>query len=244
MHSLKYYTSARLLLQDITECRDMTSLQALLFIILFLQATSNLSACYAFIGIALRSALRIGLHRHLPHAKLSPIEHETRRRVFHVVRQIDTYVSALLGFPILLRTEDIDQPLPTEVDDEHITMDGIQKPPPGTAGSFFEAFNAHAKLMGILEKVVKYIYPLKGIEECAMNGDRPNATYSISYGRIKEIEAELQDWYERLPTRWRPSSEGPIEVIRYVVNSPFSRHIQGIGFLERDTELARLLDLW
>lgn len=201
------------MLQDITECRDLTSLQALLFMILFLQATSNLSGCYAFLGIALRAALRMGLHRHLPHAKLTPIEHESRRRVFYVIRQMDSSVSALLGFPILLADEDVDQPLPTEVDDEYITKEAIIQPPAGTS-SFFEAFNAHTKLMDIMRKVIRYVYPLKGIEECVMNGERPNATYMISYGKIKEIEVELQEWYEQLPIRWRPSPEGPIEVIR------------------------------
>lgn len=187
--------------------------------ILFLQATSNMSGCYAFLGIALRSSLRMGLHRHLSHAKINPIEDETRRRVFHCVRQMDTYVSAILGFPLLLRDEDIDQPLPTEVDDEYITKDAILMPPPGTP-SFLTGTNAHSKLMDILAKVIKHIYPLKGVEQCVVNqrgfggsGDA-NATYMISYARIKEIERDLAEWYEQLPIYWRPSSEGPMEVIR------------------------------
>ncbi|KAK0722851.1 fungal-specific transcription factor domain-containing protein [Lasiosphaeria miniovina] len=210
---IKYYASARLIMQDVAECRDMTSLQGLVFMILFLQATSNISGCYAFLGIALRSALRMGLHRHLSHAKITPIEDETRRRVFHVVRHLDTYVSAILGFPLLLHDDDIDQPAPTEVDDEFITRTAILTPPPGTP-SFFQAFNAHNKLMAILSKVVKHIYPLKGVEECVMNGDRPNATYMISYSQIKEIERELHEWYEQLPVHWRPNPDGHIEVIR------------------------------
>lgn len=122
---------------------------------------------------------------------------------------------ALLGFPILLYDEDIDQQLPTEVDDEFITHEGIQTPPAGTPGSFFQAFNAHSRLMKILMKVVKYIYPLKGIEECAMNSSgSPQATYTIDYYRIKELENDLQVWHEQLPERWRPSPEGPIEIIR------------------------------
>lgn len=64
--------------------------------------------------------------------------------------------------------------------------------------------------MKILMKVVKYIYPLKTGGES--NG--PNATYMIEYRYIKEIEHDLQVWHEQLPQRWRPSPEGPIEVIR------------------------------
>lgn len=181
--------------------------------ILFLQSTSNLSGCYSFVGIALRNALRMGLHRHVPHAQMTPIEDETRRRAFHVIRQMDIYISAVMGFPILLRDEDIDQPYPTEVDDQFITKDAILTPPPGTP-SFFQAFNAHTRLMGILAKVIKYVYPLKGVEECVMNGERPNATYLISYSRIKEIERDLQEWYEQLPIAWRPGPEGLAEVLR------------------------------
>ncbi|KAI2470615.1 hypothetical protein F4781DRAFT_421198 [Annulohypoxylon bovei var. microspora] len=212
--AIKYYTTARMLLQDITECRDLTSLQALLFMILFIQSISNLSTCYGFVGIALRSALRMGLHRHLPHIKINPIESETRRRVFYICRQMDTYVSALLGFPLLLNDEDIDQPLPTAVDDEYITKDEILIPPPGTP-SFFEAFNAHVRLMDILGKVVKHIYPLKGIDQSEAEGvGEPYASYMISYGKIKEMEKELQRWNEDLPYTWRPDPEGPVQVVR------------------------------
>lgn len=195
-----------------TECRDLTSLQALLFLILFLQSTSNLSGCYAFLGIASRAALRMGLHRHLPQANFTPLVTELRRRIFYFIRQLDIYCSALLGFPVLLHDEDVDQQLPTEVDDEFITDEGIQQPPPGTDGSFFQAFNAHSRLMGILMKVVKYIYPLKGSEACASQGSA--ATYAIEFRRIKEIENDLHLWRDQLPERWRPSLDGPIEVTR------------------------------
>jgi hypothetical protein len=210
---LKYYNAARSVLHDVTDCRDLISLQALLFIILFLQATSNLSSCYSFVGIALRSSLRIGLHRHLQHEKIDPIEQEVRKRVFYVVRQMDIYVSTLLGFPLLLNVDDIDQPFPLEVDDEFITHTGILRPPPGSP-SFFQAFNAHSELMEILAKVTKYVYPTKGLGQTVTKENKPASTYLISYGRIKEIEAELHSWFERLPQHWRPSGEGPIETVR------------------------------
>ncbi|KAI0543853.1 hypothetical protein F4679DRAFT_567095 [Xylaria curta] len=212
--ALNYYSSARFLLQDITECRDLISLQALLFMILFLQSISNLSTCYGFVGIALRSALRMGLHRHLPHIKLDPIESETRRRVFYICRQMDTYVSALLGFPLLLNDDDIDQLLPTAVDDQFITKEGITTPPPGTP-SYIEAFNAHVKLMDLLSKVVKNVYPLKKIDPKETDGDESqHGSYMVSYSRIKEMEEELQQWNEQLPFAWRPSPDGPVEVVR------------------------------
>ncbi|XP_044717535.1 fungal specific transcription factor domain-containing protein [Hirsutella rhossiliensis] len=193
---LKYYKTARALLHDLAECRDIVSLQALLFMILFLQATSNLS-----------------LHRHLQHEKIGVLEQEIRRRVFYVIRQMDIYVSTMLGFPLLLNIDDVDQLYPTEVDDEYISSTGIISPPPGTP-SFFEAFNAQTRLMEILGKIAKHVYPMHGQGQPVVKGDKSSTTYLISYARIKEIETELQGWYEKLPEMWRPSPDGAIEVVR------------------------------
>ncbi|KAK8034745.1 fungal specific transcription factor domain-containing protein [Apiospora rasikravindrae] len=209
---LKYYTSARILLNDPTECRDLASLQALLFQIFFIQSMSNLSTCYGFVGIALRSALRMGLHRNLSNRKFDPIETESRRRVFYVCRQLDIYVSALLGFPMLLNDDDVDQLLPTAVNDEFITKDGILPVPPGTP-SFFEAFNAHARLMDILSQIIRQVYPLKGTDSVE-DGTQSSASYMIKYSKIKEMEKKLQEWYEELPVAWRPNSSGTEEVLR------------------------------
>src|ERR1700760_55 len=145
---------------DIADCRDLRALQAVVFMILFLQSSANLSTCYSYIGIALRSALRMGLHRNLT-GTFNPIERETRKRVFWIVRKMDTYVSALLGFPHMLSDDDIDQELPVEVDDEYITKDGIRPMPPGRT-SLYAASNAHTRLMEILSRVIKHIYPTKG----------------------------------------------------------------------------------
>ncbi|KAH8660119.1 fungal-specific transcription factor domain-containing protein [Xylariales sp. PMI_506] len=218
----QYYISSRHYLQDITECCDMTTLQALVFIIQFLQATGNLNGCHTFVGIALSSALRMGLHRHLSHTVIAPIKDETRRRVFHTIRQMDIYLSTTLGLPLLLQDKDIDQPWPSEVDDEYITEGGIQVPPPGTP-SFLEAFNAHARLMRILAKVVEYLYPPTGTGRGSTD-----VNYMVSYARVREIEQDLHDWHEHLSPTWRPSGpEQDIEIVRVKILLRFAyAHVQ------------------
>ncbi|KAK8084108.1 fungal-specific transcription factor domain-containing protein [Apiospora saccharicola] len=216
-----YYASARHSLQDITECCDMTTLQALVFTIQFLQATGNLNGCHTFVGIALRSALRMGLHRHLPHTALPPIEDETRRRLFHTIRSMDIYLSTTLGLPLLLSDKDTDQRWPTEVDDEHITADGIRRPPPGTP-SILEAFNAHARLMQILAKVVEYVYPPTGTDKGPQD-----VTYMISVAKIKEIEQELHDWQGRLSPTWRAGPQEHLDITRVKILLRFAyAHVQ------------------
>ncbi|KAF7934231.1 uncharacterized protein EAE97_008591 [Botrytis byssoidea] len=205
----KFYKAARQMM-DLTDCRDMTSLQTIIFMILFLQATSNLSICYSYIGLALRSALRIGLHRSLS-GNFNPIERETRKRVFWIIRKLDTYVSAILGFPIMLSSDDIDQDMPIEVDDEYITKDAILPMPPGKM-SLYVAANAHTRLMGITSKVIKHIYPIKGLEQSISGNSK--ASYTISHSKIREIEKDLADWLDMLPMGLRPGGDGPPELTR------------------------------
>lgn len=198
-------------MMDITDCRDLTSLQTITFMIMFLQSTANLNSCYSYIGIALRSALRMGLHRNLGY-KFNPIEREVRKRVFWVIRKMDLYVSALLGFPNMLDGEDIDQELPLEIDDEYITKEGIS-PMPKDKISLYAASNAHARLMIVLSKVIKNIYPVKGGLNQALHSPQ-SPGYVVSHSKIKEIEGDLIQWFERLPMALRPEAEASEEIVR------------------------------
>jgi hypothetical protein len=195
---------------DIADCRDLRQIQAIIFMIMFLQSSAKLSTCYAYIGVALRSALRMGLHRSFTDS-FSPIEAETRKRVFWVIQRMDTYVGALLGLPHSLNAEDIDQEFPSEVDDEFITEDGILPVPAGHV-SFMSAANAHTTLIQILDKIVHYIYPLKGSGP-KVNG-RPAKSYSVSYAKILEIESDLKVWQDKLPMGLKPGGEATPVIIR------------------------------
>jgi hypothetical protein len=197
---------------DIADCRDLRQVQAIIFMIMFLQSSAKLSTCYAYIGVALRSALRMGLHRSFTD-NFSAIESETRKRVFWVIQRMDTYVGALLGLPHSLSADEIDQELPAEVDDEYITEEGILPMPEGQI-SFMAAANAHTKLVQILDKIVRYVYPLKG------SGSKiPGKTaksYSVSYAKILEIEKDLKVWQDELPMGLKPGGEATAMIIRSV----------------------------
>ncbi|KAL8778530.1 MAG: hypothetical protein Q9194_001944 [Teloschistes cf. exilis] len=193
-------------LMDATACRDLVSLQALLFMIMFLQASAKLSTCYSHIGIALRSAVRMGLHRSVSN-EFCPIEKETRKRTFWVIRNMDIYVGALLGLPIMLSDDDIDQEFPLEVDDACITSDGILPMPPGRT-SLMTAFNAHIRLVKIMAKTVRYVYPLH-----TMRGNKKHA-YVVQYAKIREVEQDMQQWMEDLPMALRPGGEALPELLR------------------------------
>lgn len=174
--------------------------------ILFLQSSANLSTCYSYIGIALRAALRLGLHRAVS-ANFNPVELETRKRVFWVVRKMDVHVSTIIGLPTMLREEDLDQEFPSPVDDEYITPSGILPMPPNHV-SLMAGVNAHIRLAHIVEKVLKYVYPVKAANPGL------NHTYMVRHTKIREIERDLQEWMEALPDAFRPGGEAPQPVER------------------------------
>lgn len=194
---------------EITDCRDLTSLQTILLMIMFLQSTARLSACYSHIGIAVTSSLRLGLHRSVPVA-FNPIEREVRKRIFWTVRKMDIYVGALLGLPEMLSDDNIDQEMPLEADDEFITLDRVL-PMPSERIPVMAAFNAHTRLVNILAKTVKYIYPIKGL---AQGHNKSRQSYVVNHAQIREIEQDLLEWMERLPMALRPGGDSPPEMAR------------------------------
>ena len=210
IYSFKYFKASRQLL-DIADCRDLTSIQAVIYMILFLQSSAKLSQCYAYVGVALRSALRMGLHRsHRSFARtFNPIEVETRKRVFWTIRKMDIYIGAMLGLPQTLSDEDIDQDMPVEVDDEYITETGILPMPEGTT-ALTVAFNAHLKLVQLLTKIVRNVYPIRA-KDAQSTQDK---SYTVSFSVIRDIEKDLEEWKSNLPAGLDPCKDGTPRLTR------------------------------
>jgi hypothetical protein len=197
-------------MMDITDCRDLPSLQAVIFMIMFLQSSATLSTCYAYIGVALHSAVRMGLHRRIA-GGFNLIEAETRKRMFWQIRKMDIYVGAMLGLPMMLSDDDIDQEVPLEIDDQYILPDRILPFPPDQV-MLTTATNAHTTLVRILQKSVKYIYPIKTVVHAE---NKSAQTYMVSHAKIREIERDLQGWMENLAMGLRPGGEVSPQLLRY-----------------------------
>jgi hypothetical protein len=74
-----------------------------------------------------------------------------------------------------------------------------------------KATNAHTKLLTIMRKVVRYIYPSK-LGDGGSSGDHT----MISHSLIRELEQDLQSWMDDLPMQLRPSDNPDIELSRFV----------------------------
>lgn len=181
---------------DVTTSRDMMSLQAIVIIMVLLQSIKNSSECYVWVGIALRIAIQLGLHRKVSTKHSSIIDREVQKRVFWVIRKMDIYASTFLGTPQMLNKEDIDQEYPLDLDGAFIIPERILDPPAGYT-SLMSGCNAHTRLSDILLKAVKCKLSPKTIKEC------PSDQNDVLYSKVREIERDLQIWTESLPPALR-----------------------------------------
>jgi hypothetical protein len=191
IHREQYFNTAQQSL-DLTECRDVISLQALLCLVIYLQGSAQLPSCYTYISLAMTAAIRMGLHRADSLSKFNPVERETRKRIFWSLRAMDSYITTVLDLPRSLSDEDTDQSYPLEIDDNLLVPQKI-KSTPEHAICPMSSVNAHTRLGLILAKVKKIA---SGSDE---GEQKPNSRYQVDYTKIVEAEHDLVEWTMKLP---------------------------------------------
>ncbi|CEP20961.1 ASG1 [Cyberlindnera jadinii] len=192
----RYFIAARKLI-DITDARDLYAIQTIVMLTLFLQCSAKLTTCYSYIGVALRSALKEGMHRKIENG-FNPIELETRKRLFWTIYKMDIYVNTILGLPRSIDPEDIEQDLPLELDDDKITEQGYLEQTQGKLSSAAIA-NSHTKLILVLNNIAKNLY--------AINND----LRLTSHEKVSEMELQLREWLSNLPKELIPGFDPPFQ---------------------------------
>ena len=87
--------------------------------------------CYLMAGVAVRLALRMGLHRDSEKVtgNISAYQGELRRRIWNLIVQIDLLVSFHIGLPAIVQSIDSDTQLPRNLRDQDFDEDMIELPP-------------------------------------------------------------------------------------------------------------------
>lgn len=88
--------------ESVFEAANLTSVQALVLLSNLSQKRNNPNTGWNLLGLAVRTALSLALHRELPHWNISLIEREVRRRVWWGLYIFDSGASTTFGRAIML----------------------------------------------------------------------------------------------------------------------------------------------
>ncbi|KAE8135133.1 hypothetical protein BDV38DRAFT_294798 [Aspergillus pseudotamarii] len=162
--SVRYFRAANQQLAKEQGPVRLASVQARLCQCLWLLSQSRINHCWSLFGTVARLIFALGLHRnrHASSSSMTRLEIECRRRTFWSAYCLDNYISTALGRPRTFNDKDIDQELPSYVEDEEVQdrMD-VTAPCGGQGLSTMFGPVSYAKLSRILSGVLSDIYAIQ-----------------------------------------------------------------------------------
>lgn len=191
---LKYFHASRAVI-DAVDNNDLDSIRAIICCANYLMSASMASKAYAAISIAVGAALRMGLHTYSPAFREQFSAHELtqRRQVFASLNFTQTYLSSMLGMPMLLQSVDPEQLLPLPEADVHDDGKRLVAAQPTSPASNSVLL---CKLGRILAEVVQGHFS----EHRKARWQRPSTGSLANYDQMERWERELQEWHQDLPS--------------------------------------------
>lgn len=176
---------------DITQCRNVMSLQTLLCSILFLISTARIGSAHTYIGIAVAATFRLGLHfRSNQDSSFSAADRDIRRKIFLTVVRLDMYVNAVLGLPAFIDLQEVDPAI--ELTIEQALKDVGQQFVPLQGEKIQLAASAkHLELLRIIRKGIRTLFPTP--PPTAVSRGR-TSTISVSIAKLQDIERGFKAW--------------------------------------------------
>jgi hypothetical protein len=185
---MKHYHTARRLV-DICDCRDIRSLQVLLYIILFLISIARLASAHAYLGLACSSALRLGLHYgSTRNMTMSQDDHEMKRKLFWTVIKLDMYLSSVLGLPILIDPSQVDPAIDLTMEE---AIQESSRDLPSRESISLAVSAKHLEVMRLVTKAIRTLYPMPTSHGEA---SKTAGSISISLQQLRHIEDEFTAW--------------------------------------------------
>ncbi|KAJ8077247.1 Gypsy retrotransposon integrase-like protein 1 [Marasmius tenuissimus] len=183
---------------------NIHELQFYCLAIIFIIGTSSPQVSYMLVGIGIRFAIELGIHRRKPDGTKHTAQHEQEKRVFWVLLSLDRCICNFMGRPSALRDEDYDQELPCDCDDEYWENPDPElafKQPPDKPSSI-SCFILYLKLCEILAFALRTLYSIK--KSKMMLGLVGN---QWEQRIIQELDSSLNNWINSIPEhlRWDPS---------------------------------------
>ncbi|KAL7815106.1 fungal-specific transcription factor domain-containing protein [Trichoderma gracile] len=187
--SRKYYNTAMQLMQPtILSDWRIEKVQALLLGARYLQSSSYSDECWTVLGLAIRIAYDLELHRPPDPEQYDCIEQEVRKRVWYACFGLDKLLSMIYGRPAATSTATFSTPLPEDLDDDCIRPNRLLFPSVQTTSSM-SFFLEVSKLYRILESTT-------------VLGDQP------ALADLVRLDEEFESWHAEVPIRLRIREAG------------------------------------
>ncbi|KDQ12430.1 hypothetical protein BOTBODRAFT_67359 [Botryobasidium botryosum FD-172 SS1] len=192
-----YLEAAKKLINDQAGTSRPSTCQALLLLAYCEIGLDAMSEAWLHVGMAIRLAQDMGLHRSLDKWQASganrftSAEKETQKRIWWSCVFLDRFVAASIGRPVAISEKDYDTALPSVDQDEDVDMWTSPAPAegaeamPDTPCRVITAFNAQAALSEIFGAVLDLAYSV-----------RPSRSRAARRGKLNE---RLDKWYYQLP---------------------------------------------
>ncbi|KAL4742324.1 fungal-specific transcription factor domain-containing protein [Aspergillus similis] len=114
----RFYITALQQVPAMCETRSVENVEAMTLLVVYHLRSASSQGVWYMIGLAMRTAIDLGLHRKANEINLDPITAQMRRRLFWTVYYLERVVSVSLGRPFSIADRHIDLPLPVDVDDD------------------------------------------------------------------------------------------------------------------------------
>ena len=125
------HAAAAITLADYTKSKAYTIESLMLYTAgEYFQTDKNQIRVWTLLGLVIRSAMQMGYHRDSKHfSNISVFEGEMRRRVWHIIYQIEIFSSFHVGLPHMIRPAQTDTEPPRNLHDQDFSVSSIELPP-------------------------------------------------------------------------------------------------------------------
>lgn len=176
-----FYMAALQHLHAARESRTVQNIEAMTLLVVYHLRSASSHGIWYMIGLAMRTAIDLGLHRKEKGKELSNSAIQARRRLFWTVYTLERIIAISLGRPFSIADRQIDVDLPSET-----AQDG-----PAAAGEFGLA---HAVSLFKLRRIESRI------QHSIYRADKP---LSSLQPKLEGLYSQLEDWkisvLEQLP---------------------------------------------
>lgn len=189
----RHYDIAIALLQpNILRDWKLEHVQALLIGARYLQGSSCANECWNILGLAIRIAYGLRLHKEPPATDPRPLR-ETKRRIWYAAYTLDVLLSMIYDRPAMIRSSECSVGLPEDLDDDYIQSAPSPAPPSSMSFSI---------------EVIK-LYRMIETFKLRLNGDTNDARKIAEL--VMPLDEEYRNWHKAIPLHLKLDFKAPRE---------------------------------